>query len=63
MALIYRVLGQELYVELVKRKQQIVRYRKSDKKAMRSHFKQQLESMLEQRREGATGVISFAAYD
>lgn len=58
-----RILGPDRYGWLVRRKQQIVRYRAVDKKAMRSHFRQQLESMLAQRAEGVTGMISFAAYD
>lgn len=62
-ALFYRILGQDLYAELIRRKQQIVRYREADKKAMRAHFREQLEGMLSQRREGVTGMIAFAAYD
>lgn len=58
-----RLLGETRYEWLQQRKRQIVRYRAADKKAMRAHFREQIEAMQEQRLAGVCGVLSLAAYD
>lgn len=61
--LMQKILGSELLGWLLRRKHQIVRYREADKKAMRAHYREELERMRAQRAEGVTGMLTFAAYD
>lgn len=58
-----RLLGSTRYQWLIERKQKIVRYRDADKKAIREHFKAQVEHFKIQRRNGATGCLELASHD
>lgn len=58
-----RHLGGVRYDELRARKQRVYRYRPADKKAMRKHYSEELERLLELRRKGVTGYISVVAFD
>jgi hypothetical protein len=62
-AFMRRHLGDERYELLQIRKRQIVRYRASDKKAMQKHYRDELERILELRRNGRTGPIEVVSYD
>ena len=61
--LMLKVLGPVRLGWLKERKQQIVRYRADDKKAMRAHFRMQLEDMQDAREAGITGPLELTAYD
>lgn len=58
-----RLLGETRYGWLLQRKRQIVRYRDADKKAMREHFRGQIERMLAERIQGHSGLLMLVAYD
>lgn len=58
-----RLLGEVRYEWLIKRKQLIVRYRAADVKAIREHFRDQIERMKELRISGVVGVLQLVAYD
>jgi hypothetical protein len=61
--LVLRELGPMRYQWLLERKNEIKRYRNSDKKEMRQYFKRCLEVLLDMRRNGETGQLTVAAYD
>lgn len=57
-------LGEVRYDDLRKRKNtMIVRYKPADKKALRAHFREQLEQMLGLRSRGLIGPLELVAYD
>lgn len=55
-------LGDIRYGELGVRKNTLI-YRKVDKKAMRAHYRAELERMLAERRRGLIGPLELVAYD
>ncbi|HEX7041600.1 MAG TPA: hypothetical protein VF202_15895 [Trueperaceae bacterium] len=61
--LMLRVLGEVRYEELRTRKRQVYRYRKDDKKAMLSHYRDELFKLKKLREAGATGPLHVVAYD
>ena len=62
-ALFRRLLGETRYEWLIQRKQQIVRYREADKKAIREHFRAQIEHLKIRRRNGEDGPLPLVSYD
>jgi hypothetical protein len=62
-SLFKRLLGETRYDWLIQRKQQIVRYREADKKAIREHFRAQIEHMRIRRLKGDVGVLELVSYD
>lgn len=62
-SLIRMVLGETRYEWLQQRKRLIVRYRASDKKAMRKHYASELARVKALRLDGRTGWVEVAAYD
>jgi hypothetical protein len=58
-----RRLGDVRYEMLRDRGNRTYTYRPHHKAEMRKHFRDELERMLELRRNGVTGLLSFAAYD
>lgn len=62
-AFMKRHLGEVRYEELQRRKRQIFRYRAADKKAMQKHYRDELERILELRRNGVVGPVEIVAYD
>lgn len=59
----YRRLGEVRYEILRERKQQTVRYRNGDFKAIRCHFRAEMRRIKAMRANGVTGPISVVAYD
>ena len=62
-AMVKRILGDARFEMLQERKRQIVRYRASDRKAMQKHYRDELERLLEMRRNGVVGPIEVVSYD
>jgi 5-methylcytosine-specific restriction endonuclease McrA len=58
-----RLLGETRYEMLVERKRKLVRYREADKKAIRQHFRAQIEHLKIRRRNGHDGVLPLVSYD
>lgn len=58
-----RRLGEVRYDLLRQRKQKVVRYRASDYKAMREHYRSELERLRAMRADGVQGHIEVVAYD
>lgn len=61
--LMLRVLGDERLGWLKQRKQQIVRYRADDEKAMRAHYRAESLRIRDQRARGVVGCVQLVAYD
>lgn len=58
-----KLLGPVRYEWLVERKQKLVRYREADKKAIREHFKAQIEHMKMRRLNGDVGGLDLVGFD
>ena len=58
-----RLLGDMRYEFLMQRKQEIRRYRASDRKEMKSHYTGELERLRELRRNGAVGPLEVVSWD
>ena len=57
------LLGPGAYEMLRDRNRQVYRYREADKKAMKKHYRAELERIHALRTEGVTGYISVVSYD
>lgn len=58
-----KILGDVRFEWLRQRFRGIYRYRPADKKAMREHYRAELERIRALRAEGVTGYVEVAAYD